>query len=321
MDVDEETNDMAQSMEWKGVLPALTTCLKKDLSVDLEFIARHVEWLVDNGCSGIVVGGSLGEGATLTREEKLEIIDTVVRAVGARVPIVSGVSSLSTQDALETARAAAGHGCRGLMVLPPYVYNSDWREMKAHIAAIFRATDLSCMLYNNPVAYGTDFLPAQIAELASEHQNFHAVKESSSDVRRVTAIRALIGDRLDLLVGVDDLIVEAVPAGAVGWIAGLVNALPRESVALFNSVSSGHFREAYQLYHWFLPLLRMDTVVKFVQLIKLVQVEVGMGTPYVRPPRLELIGQELAETLATIRHCLRNHPSIEREMTSNRSEA
>ncbi|HEU0005306.1 MAG TPA: dihydrodipicolinate synthase family protein, partial [Terriglobia bacterium] len=241
-------------MSWKGVIPALTTCFKSDLSVDYSFVGKHIGWVIDHGCTGVVIGGSLGEGATLTSEEKLEIIALGVRTVGQRASIVAGVSALSTREAVEFAEAAAERGCRGLMVLPPYVYRSDWREMKAHVAAVFRATGLSCMLYNNPVAYGTDFLPDHIAELAADHENFHAVKESSSDVRRVTAIRALIGDRLEVLVGVDDLIVEAVPAGATGWIAGLVNAFPKESVALFNYVRDGHFKKAYQLYHWFLPL-------------------------------------------------------------------
>lgn len=258
-----------------------------------------------------MIGGSLGEGATLTSEEKLEIIALGVRTVGQKAPVAAGVSALSTREAVQFAKAAAERGCRGLMVLPPYVYRSDWREMKAHIATIFRATRLSCMLYNNPVAYGTDFLPQQIAELAAEHENFHAVKESSSDVRRVTAIRALIGDRLELIVGVDDIIVEAVPAGATGWIAGLVNAFPKESVALFNYVRDGDFEKAYKLYHWFLPLLRLDTVVKFVQMIKLVQAEVKMGTVYVRPPRLELVGKELEETMAVIKTAMKNRPLIE----------
>jgi 4-hydroxy-tetrahydrodipicolinate synthase len=279
---------LRETLDWRGVIPALTTGFKKDLSVDHEFIAKHVAWLVDNGCTGIVVGGSLGEGATLTRQEKLAIIDTCVKSVGSRVvPIISGVSSLSTQDAVEYAQAAADKGCQGLMVLPPYVYRSDWREMIAHVSAILGATHLSCMLYNNPVAYGTDFLPEQVAELAKENENLQAIKESSADLRRLTALHALIGDRLRLLVGVDDLIVEGVGAGAVGWIAGLVNTLPRESVALFNYASSGQWEKAFRLYRWFLPLLRMDTVVKFVQLIKLVQAEVHMGTVFVRPPRLE----------------------------------
>lgn len=293
------------TMEWKGVIPAITTGFNEDLSVDHGFVAKHVNWLIDNGCTGIVTPGSLGEGATLSLDEKLSLWETCVRAAGDRVPVVGAVSALSTAEAVTLARAARDKGCRGLMVLPPYVYKSDWREMKAHIAATFRATDLSCMLYNNPVAYGTDFVPEQIAELAEEHENFHSVKESSTDVRRVTAIRALIGDRLDILVGVDDAIVEGIAAGAVGWIAGLVNALPKQSVDLFNYAINGEHERAFELYRWFLPLLRMDTVVKFVQLIKLVQQEVGMGSARVRPPRLELAGAELDEALAIIRACLK----------------
>ena len=196
------------------------------------------------------------------------------------------------------------------MVLPPYVYRGDWRETKAHMAAIFSATPLSCMLYNNPVAYGTDFLPEQILELASEHPNFHAVKESSTDVRRVTAIRALASDRLSIFVGVDDAIVEGIAAGATGWIAGLVNAFPAESVALFDLAMQGRPREAFELYRWFLPLLRMDTVPKFVQLIKLVQHETGNGNARVRPPRLELTGDELEAALETVREALANRPTV-----------
>ncbi|MBK7598071.1 MAG: dihydrodipicolinate synthase family protein [Acidobacteria bacterium] len=292
------------TMEWKGVMPAITTCFNEDLSIDYGFVSKHVNWLVDNGCTGIVTPGSLGEGATMTLEEKLAIWETCVKAVGDRVPVVAAISALGTAEAVALAKAAQDKGCRGLMVLPPYVYKSDWREMKAHIAATFRATNLSCMLYNNPVAYGTDFIPEQISELAGEHENFHAVKESSTDVRRVTAIRALIGDRLALLVGVDDAIVEGIAAGAVGWIAGLVNALPKESVDLFNYAMNGEPEKAFELYRWFLPLLRMDTVVKFVQLIKLVQQEVGMGSARVRPPRLEVVGAELDEALAVIRTSL-----------------
>lgn len=294
------------TMEWKGVMPAITTCFNEDLSIDYGFVSKHVNWLVDNGCTGIVTPGSLGEGATMTFDEKLAIWETCVKAVGDRVPVVAAISALGTAEAIALAKAAQDSGCRGLMVLPPYVYKSDWREMKAHIAATFRATDLSCMLYNNPVAYGTDFIPEQIRELSEEHENFHAVKESSTDVRRVTAIRALIGDRLALLVGVDDAIVEGIAAGAVGWIAGLVNALPKESVDLFNYAMNGETEKAFELYRWFLPMLRMDTVVKFVQLIKLVQQEVGMGSARVRPPRLEVVGTELEEALAVIRASLKS---------------
>jgi 4-hydroxy-tetrahydrodipicolinate synthase len=293
-------------MKWVGVMPATTTAFDEELNVDHAFVGRHANWLVDHGCTGIVTPGSLGESATLSFDEKLAIWKTLIDAIGDRVPVVGAIASLSTNEAVRLAREAADVGCSGLMILPPYVYHSDWREMKAHIEAVLRATKLSSMLYNNPVAYGTDFLPEQIKELAAEHENLEAVKESSADVRRVTWIRELVGDRLAIFVGVDDAIVEGIAAGAVGWIAGLVNALPVESVELFNYAINGQREQAIALYNWFLPLLRMDTVPKFVQLIKLVQQEVGMGNARVRPPRLQLEGTELDEALRVIRHAL-NH--------------
>ena len=245
--------------------------------------------------------GSLGETATLTFTEKKAVLETVVKAVGKRGAVISGIAAISTNEAVAFAKMAAEAGCAGLMVLPPYVYSSDWREMKHHVSTVIRATALPCMLYNNPVAYKTDFVPAQIAELASELRNLVAVKESSTDIRRIAAIKALVGDRLHILVGVDDMIVEGVAAGATGWIAGLVNAYPRESVVLFDMAVEGRREELRPLYEWFLPLLRLDTVVKFVQLIKLVQEEVGMGSAAVRAPRLPLAGEELAAAQKVIR--------------------
>jgi 1-pyrroline-4-hydroxy-2-carboxylate deaminase len=297
-------------MKWTGVMPATTTAFDEQLNIDHAFLAKHATWLIDNGCTGIVTPGSLGESATLTFDEKIELWKTIIDAVGERVPVVAAIASLSTAEAVRLAERAADVGCSGLMVLPPYVYQGDWREMKAHVEAVFRATRLSCMLYNNPIAYGTDFLPAQIAELAAEHENFEAVKESSTDARRVTWIRELVDDRLAILVGVDDAIVEGVVMGAVGWIAGLVNALPRESVDLFNYAMERDPARAIPLYNWFLPLLRMDTVPKFVQLIKLVQQEVGMGNARVRPPRMELVDDELDDALKVIRHSLSTKPNI-----------
>ncbi|HEX6715881.1 MAG TPA: dihydrodipicolinate synthase family protein [Pyrinomonadaceae bacterium] len=296
------------TMRWMGVMPATTTAFDEQLNIDHQFVAKHAKWLIDNGCTGIVTPGSLGESATLSFDEKLALWKTVIEAVGDRVPVVAAIASLSTAEAVRLAQRAADVGCSGLMALPPYVYRSDWREMKAHIEAVFRATKLSCMLYNNPVSYGTDFLPEQIAELTREHENFEAVKESSTDVRRITWIQELVGNRLAIFVGVDDAIVEGVMMGAVGWIAGLVNALPKESVDLFNYAMSGERQKAMVLYNWFLPLLRMDTVPKFVQLIKLVQQEVGMGNTRVRRPRLELTGAELDEALTVLRHALANKP-------------
>jgi 1-pyrroline-4-hydroxy-2-carboxylate deaminase len=295
-------------MKWKGVMPAVTTPFNHELGVDHRFLAEHCRWLLDNGCSGIVALGSLGEGATLSFDEKQDVLRTCIKAARQRGPVVASISALSTSEAVALAKIAKDLGCDGLMVLPPYVYKGDWREMKTHVAAVFGATPLSCMLYNNPVAYGTDFLPEQIEELAAEHENFEAVKESSTDVRRVSAIRALLNHRLNILVGVDDVVLEAIGVGATGWVAGLANALPRESVELFNSGIDGETDKAFELYRWFLPLLRMDTVPNFVQLIKLVQAEVGIGNARVRPPRLELVGRELDQAQKIIRDALCSRP-------------
>ena len=297
-------------MNWKGVIPAITTNLAADLTVDHAALAVHCRWMIDSGCTALVVGGSLGEAATLSFEEKITIVRTSVAAVAGRAPIVLGIASLSTLEAVALAQAAEQAGAQGLMVLPPYVYSSDWREMKTHVSAVIAATKLSCLLYNNPPAYKTDFLPEQIAELARLHPNLHAVKESSGDTRRVTAIQAAVGPRLAVLVGMDDAIVEGIYAGAVGWIAGLVNAFPVESVALFNLASRGEKARAAALYAWFLPLLRLDTVPKFVQLIKWVQAEVGRGTPYVRAPRLALAGPDLAAARAVLTAALQHPPAL-----------
>ena len=295
-------------MNWKGVLPAITTCFNRDLSVDHSFMIEQCRWLLDNGCAGVVALGSLGEGATLAFEEKLAVLRTCVKAIHGRGPVAAAVSALTTSEAVAIANAAADLGCDGLMVLPPYVYRGNWREMKTHVAAVLEATPLPCMLYNNPVAYGTDFLPEHIQELAAEHENLAAVKESSTDVRRVSAICALLDRRLEICIGVDDAVLEAIGVGATGWIAGLANALPRESVELFNYAVAAEADKAFEIYRWFLPLLRMDTVPNFVQLIKLVQSEVGIGNSRVRPPRLELVGLELEQARKTIRHALDSRP-------------
>ena len=295
---------------WNGVIPALTTPFNADGSVDHAFLAKHSAMMMEAGCTGIVALGSLGETATLTAAEKKAVLETVVKAVGRRGTVVAGVAALSTDDAAGLAKMAAAAGCGGLMVLPPYVYSSDWREMKAHVAAVIRATPLPCMLYNNPIAYKTDFLPAQVAELAADLPNLAAVKESSADIRRLAALRSLLDGRLHLLVGVDDMIVEGIAAGATGWIAGLVNAYPRESVVLFDLAIEGRWEELRPLYEWFLPLLRLDTVLKFVQLIKLVQENVGMGSSRVRAPRLPLAGEELAAAQKVIRHAMATKPAM-----------
>ena len=289
---------------WHGVIPAITTPFTADDRVDHGFLAQHARQLIDAGCRGIVPLGSLGEGATLELDEKLAVIDTLVQALAGRAPVIAGIAALSTAQAVALARAAQERGCAGLMVLPPYLYSTDWREMRAHIEAVFAATELPCMLYNNPIAYRTDFLPTQIAELAAAWPQLQAVKESSGDVRRFAALKAELGDRLALLVGLDDAVVEGVAMGACGWIAGVVNALPKASVALFDTARSHGPGAAQDLYARLLPLLRMDTVPKFVQLIKLIQLQCGCGSERVRAPRLLLDGNERAAALSSIENAL-----------------
>jgi dihydrodipicolinate synthase/N-acetylneuraminate lyase len=304
-------------MKWGGVISAITTPFDSGHDVDHAFLAQHARWQIENGCDGIVAPGSLGESATLAIDEKVAILKTLLTALPGH-PVVAGIAALSTAEAVSLARQAERSGCSGLMVLPPYVYASEWRETKAHIAAVLEATALPCMLYNNPPAYRTDFLPEQVAELAAEHENLRAVKESSGDARRVTALRALCGERIALFVGLDDVVVEGVRAGATGWIAGLSNALPAECAALFRYALRGETAAADALYRWFLPLLRMDTAVKFVQLIKLVQQEVGMGHERVRPPRLPLAGAEREMALATIRATLASRPEARNSAADRR---
>ncbi|HEX6631342.1 MAG TPA: dihydrodipicolinate synthase family protein [Gemmatimonadaceae bacterium] len=291
-----------RQQDWRGVFPAITTPFDARGAVDLDALGDHVRWLAGHGCRGIVALGSLGEANTLRLEEKVAILRRCRAELEPAVPVVAGIAGMSTAECVALARAAEGAGCDGLMVLPPYVYRGDWRESEAHFSAVIGATGLSCMLYNNPIAYGTDVTATQMAEL-TRHANLHAVKESSGDVRRVTAIRERLGDRLAIFAGLDDMIVEAIGVGAQGWVAGLVNALPGESVRLFDLAAAGRTAEALALYEWFLPLLRLDTTPKFVQLIKLVQAALGRGAPTVRPPRLELAGAELdaARTLITDR--------------------
>ena len=305
---------------WTGVMPAITTPFTADGDVDHAFLARHAPWMIESGCTGIVALGSLGETATLSATEKLDVLRTLVHALGGRVPLVAGIAALSTDEACGLARAAAEAGCDGLMALPPYVYSTDWREMRTHMSAVLAATDLPCMLYNNPLAYRTDFKPEHVAELAHAHANLVAVKESSADIRRIAAIRHRLGRRLHILVGVDDLIVEGIAAGATGWVAGLVNAMPVESVQLFDlatranaprssTATQARARAAADaLYRWFLPLLTLDTVPKFVQLIKLVQQCVGQGDERVRAPRLVLEATERDATLALIAQALATRP-------------
>ncbi|MCI4366033.1 MAG: dihydrodipicolinate synthase family protein [Thermoplasmata archaeon] len=293
---------------WRGVHVALTTPFDPAYRIDVGALRAHANWLVDRGVQGVVAGGSLGEGASLSLDERILLIRELASALVGRAPVTAAVAASRTTEAVELARAAEQAGAAGLLVLPPYVYRTDPRETESHLGAVLGATPLPCMLYNNPAAYGTDILPDQVLRLAQEYSVLTAVKESSGDVRRVTSIRGLLGGRIDISVGLDDAILEGIHAGAVGWVAGLANAFPDASIELFERCRNGPAVSAFELYQWFLPLLRMDTTPKFVQLIKLVQSEVGRGSPRVRPPRLELDGSELAVARNTLREALAHPP-------------
>ena len=301
--------------DWRGVMPAHTNPYREDLAIDHERLALHVGTMRDAGCTAIVTPGSLGEGGSLSTDEKSAIWRTCREAVGDDIPVVAAIGALSTDQAVATAKLAETSGCSGLMILPAYAYVGSWPETREHFAAVLRATPLSSMLYNNPIAYRVDVHPTQLRELTIDHGNLHAVKESSGDIRRFRAIREILEDRLAIFVGIDDMAVEGVDAGADGWIAGLVNALPEESVRLWklacDARATGRRDELEELYRWFLPLLRLDAIPEFVHMVNLVQAEFGMGDERLRGPRRRLSGEVRAEAIAIIDHARRTRPNLD----------
>ena len=292
---------------WQGVFAAVTTQFRGDQSLDLDATARHVEKLIKAGVHGIIMLGTVGENCSLEYPEKLEILRTTVRQVAGRVPVLTGVAECTTALACRFTADARKASVDGLMVLPGIVYKSDPRETMVHFRAVARASDLPVMCYNNPVSYGVDITPAMFAELADEPR-FVAVKESSENVRRITDLKNLCGDRYLLFCGVDDLVLESVLLGAVGWVSGLVNAFPEENRLLWDLATEGKYEEALKVYRWYAPLLHLDTLPKLVQCIKLAMAETGMGTEMVRAPRLPLVGNEREQILSIIRQAIRARP-------------
>ncbi len=295
-------------IDWRGVFPALTTKFTGDDALDLDAMGRHLQFQLDAGVHGIILLGSLGENATLSQEEKRRVIEFFVNEIDGRVPVLACIAESSNREALALAAAGEQLGVDGFMVLPPMRYPSDRRETLAYFRAVEAATDRPLMLYNNPVAYGTDLLPDDFAELAS-HDGFVAIKESAADPRRIPVIRRLCGDRYALFCGVDDLALECFAVGAVGWVAGLVVAFPSETVRLHDLMTRGKWDEARALYDWFLPLLQLDIGPKFVQQIKLVEELVGVGSARVRAPRLPLQGAERAYVEQVVEQALASRPT------------
>ncbi len=294
---------------WQGVFPAVTTQFKPDQSLDLATTARHVEVLLESGVNGLIICGSLGENQTLTAEEKRRVIETTVRAAEGRVPVLSGVAEMSTNAACQYVRDCEDLGANGFMVMPAMVYRADEREAENYFRRVAAATALPWMLYNNPVGYPVDTTPVHLAELA-EIKNLVAVKESSANTRRITEIRLELGDRFAIFVGVDDLVLEASVLGIDGWVAGTGIAFPRENQYFWQLTRHGRWDEARAMYRWFYPLLKLDTHVKFIQYIKLAVQETGLGSEWVREPRLPLAGEERERVLAIVRRGIENRPNV-----------
>jgi 4-hydroxy-tetrahydrodipicolinate synthase len=292
---------------WHGVYPAATTQFRADQSIDLEATGRHLEAMLQAGVHGMVMLGTVGENCSLEFKEKLDVLRFTVDLIKGRVPVLTGVAECTTRLACRFAEEAKKVGVDGLMVLPGMVYKSDARETMTHFRSVAGATDLPIMCYNNPVSYGVDITPAMFAEMADEPK-FVAIKESSENVRRITDLKNVCGDRYILFCGVDDLVLESIVLGATGWISGLVNAFPKENRLLWDLATSGRFEEAVAVYRWYTPLLHLDTHVKLVQYIKLAAAETGLSSELLRAPRLPLVGKERDEILAVIRQAIKTRP-------------
>jgi 1-pyrroline-4-hydroxy-2-carboxylate deaminase len=293
---------------WQGVFPAITTQLKRDLSIDLEATARHADVLINSGVSGLIFLGSLGENQAMQRPEKRLVIEAMVKAVHGRVPVLSGVAETSSEEACAYVRDVEKLGVDGVMVMPAMLYKGDERETLTHFRSVAKVSGLPMMIYNNPVSYANDITPEMFAQLADQ-DNFVALKESSGDVRRITDLRNTVGDRYAIFTGVDDLALEASILGIDGWVAGSGIAFPGENQYFWQLTREGEWEKAREFYRWFTPLLHLDTSTKFVQYIKLAVQECGLGHEWVRPPRLPLVGAERERILKIIHRGIETRPA------------
>ena len=296
-------------IDWKGVYAAATTEFHPDESLDVAATKRHFERLIDGGIHGLVVMGTVGEGTSLDPDEKREVLRAGIEAARGRVPVVTGVAETTTRGACRWAAEAETLGADGLMVLPGMIYKAQPHENLHHFRSVAKASRLPIMVYNNPVSYGVDLAPEHVAALADE-PTIVAVKESSDDPRRITDLFNLTGNRFVILGGVDDLALESILLGAVGWVSGLVNAFPEENRLLWDLAMAGRWQEARDIYRWYTPLLHLDTLPTLVQCIKLADAEVGFGSETVRAPRRPLVGAEREEVLRIIRAAIATRPKV-----------
>lgn len=296
-------------INWKGVYPAITTKFTADDQLDLNTFQRNLRVQMEAGVHGIILGGSLGEASTLTNSEKQVLIKSTLEVVEGNIPVVLTIAEQSTKGAIEAVTLANSSGIEGFMVLPPMRYKADDRETVTFFKEIAKATDLPIMIYNNPVDYKILVTFDMFEELA-EYKNIQAVKESTRDLGNVTKMINRFGDRFKILCGVDPLAYESLALGVDGWVAGLVCAFPHETVAIYNLMQEGRFKEALKIYRWFFPLLELDIHPKLVQYIKLAEVATGLGSEHVRAPRLPLVGEERQAVLKTIHDSLESRPFL-----------
>lgn len=294
---------------WKGIYPALLTPFKPDDSIDFDMFLLNLDFQLDAGIDGIVLGGSLGEASTLLREEVMELLGYALQNRKRPIPVIVNIAEQSTQTAISLAKEAEKKGADGLMMLPPLKYKADDRETLEYFRRIASSTGLPIMIYNNPIDYKIEITVPMFGELA-EIKNIQAVKESTRDVSNVTRMKNHFEDRFKILCGVDTLALEELILGADGWVAGLVDAFPRETVAIFRLMKSGRYAEALQIYRWFLPLLELDIQPKLVQYIKLAATETGIGSEHVRAPRLKIEAEERKRVLAVIRNAISTRPDL-----------
>jgi len=304
------------SFEWKGVFPALLTPFTKEEKLDLDMFEKNLAAQKEAGIHGIIIGGSLGEASTITEKEKEELTEFSVEYLNEDIPVILNIAESTTADAIKQAANAKKWGADGIMLLPPMRYKTDDRETITYFKTVARSTDIPIMIYNNPPDYRIDCRPDMFDELV-ECENINALKESSRDVTNLTRMKNRFGDRFAVLCGVDTLAMEELCLGADGWVAGLVDAFPNETVAIYNLVKAGEIEQATKIYRWFMPLLELDIHPKLVQYIKLAATQTGIGSEYVRAPRLTLAGEERERILKIINDGIANRPVLK---TNKKSE-
>lgn len=297
------------NIEWKGVFPALLTPFTQDDQLDILLFEKNLQAQLDAGVSGVIIGGSLGEASTITSDEKEKLVKAAVNYVKGRIPVLMNIAECTTKDAVAQAKLAENWGATGLMLLPPMRYKSDERETVTYFKAVAQVTHLPIMIYNNPVDYKIETTLDMFEELIVL-PNIQSVKESTRDVTNVSRMKNRFGDRIKILCGVDTLAMEELCLGADGWVAGLVDAFPAETVAIYKLVKAGKIEEAAKIYRWFMPVLELDLHPKLVQYIKLAAMQTGIGSEYVRAPRLKLEGTERQNVLQTIDEAISNRPKL-----------